>query len=66
MDIRQPMGWFFLTIGMLLAGYGLLAHPAALAQAGRTGIDVGWGGFLAHFGALMLALARRHRRRAAA
>jgi hypothetical protein len=61
MDIRQPMGWFFVIVGALLIGYGLFAHPPAGAARAALTIDAWWGGVLLLFGALMLALARRRR-----
>jgi hypothetical protein len=53
-DIRLPIGLLFLAIGLLVAAYGAIAHPAAAAG---VNIDLIWGAVMAAFGALMLGLA---------
>ena len=56
-DIRLPIGLLFLAIGALLAGLGLTADAASLRTADLgVNIDLAWGGFLAVFGAVMIAL----------
>jgi hypothetical protein len=54
LDVRLPLGFMFLTLGLLLLGYGMLA-----AGTPGAGMNVGWGVLLLLFGALMLWLARR-------
>jgi len=58
-DIRLPIGLLFLAIGVLVAAFGAIGHPAA---PGGVNIDLIWGVVMAAFGALMLALARLRRR----
>jgi hypothetical protein len=53
LDIKVPMGWFFLVTGLLIAGYGtLIADPVIYTQR-SLGINVNlyWGIVLAIFGA---------------
>jgi hypothetical protein len=57
-DVRTPIGLLFLGIGVLVAGYGLLAQPL---RAGIN-IDAVWGAVMAAFGVLMVALAWLARR----
>jgi hypothetical protein len=58
LDIRLPVGLLFAAIGGLLIWFGLTSDPA-LYQDHALGlnINVAWGGAMAGFGALMLALA---------
>ena len=58
LDIRIPIGLLFLTIGMLLAGYGLFSDPAIYAQSLGINVNFWWGGVLLAFGLVMLLLAR--------
>lgn len=62
-DIRLPIGLLFLTLGLVLIGYGLTSDPA-MYQAHSLGVNInlGWGGCMAVFGAAMLALAATARR----
>ena len=57
LDVRLPLGLMFVTIGLLLTGYGALA-----AETAGAGLNVGWGLVLLAVGALMLWLARRSAR----
>jgi hypothetical protein len=57
-DVRTPIGLLFIAIGLLVAGYGAIARPAA----GGVNIDLVWGLVMAGFGAVMLALAWLARR----
>jgi hypothetical protein len=62
LDVRWPLGLLFAMIGALLLGHGLTqGEPATAEQA--TEINVWWGGVLLIFGASMLWLARRGRRK---
>ncbi|HKU14017.1 MAG TPA: hypothetical protein VJQ52_06450 [Steroidobacteraceae bacterium] len=54
LDVRLPLGLMFVTIGLLLAGYGALA-----ADAAGAGLNIGWGLVLLAVGALLLWLGRR-------
>lgn len=56
-DVRLPIGLLFLTMGALVAAYGLTADQAAMtAHSAGLNIDLVWGLVMAAFGALMLLL----------
>jgi membrane protein implicated in regulation of membrane protease activity len=62
-DVRLALGSFFVFIGLLLAAFGA-ASPAALFQRSLgINIDLWWGLVLLAFGAGLLGLAIRARRR---
>ena len=57
-DIRIPIGLLFAAVGLLLAGYGLVADPAIYrAHSLGVNVNVAWGVVLVVFGAANLALA---------
>jgi hypothetical protein len=59
LDIRWPIGWMFLLLGVVLAGYGWLGNQAIYARSLGVNVNLIWGGVLAVFGLLMIVLARR-------
>ncbi|MGC8522648.1 MAG: hypothetical protein ACP5PN_12500 [Steroidobacteraceae bacterium] len=63
LDIRIPVGALFSLLGALLAGYGLIGAEALARRSLGINIDLWWGLVLAVFGASMLLLAWRARRR---
>ena len=63
LDIRIPIGAFFTLIGLLLAGYGLVADKAIYAQSLGINVNLSWGLVLIVFGVLMLVAALRTRLR---
>jgi hypothetical protein len=65
LDIRLPIGALFAIIGVLLTGYGLASDRAIYRRSFGINVNLWWGLVLVAFGAWMLALARRARRRAA-
>jgi hypothetical protein len=64
LDVRLPIGLMFSVFGLLLTGFGLLSDPGIYA-AHSLGINVNldWGLVLLAFGATMLFVALRARRR---
>lgn len=62
-DLRLPLGLIFSLLGVMLVAYGIFGDHAVYARS--LGIDVNqdWGAVLLVFGAAMLALAIRGRRR---
>lgn len=62
LDIRLPIGSFFVLLGALLAGYGLLGNPAIYQRSLGLDVNLWWGLALLAFGLAMLALAWRARR----
>lgn len=60
LDVRLPMGLLFLTLGLILAGYGLMADPAIYAKHSLgQNVNLTWGVIFALFGGLMLWLKSR-------
>jgi hypothetical protein len=60
LDIRYPIGLLFLTVGAILAIYGVASGPEIYAahSLGKN-VNLWWGLFMVAFGAVMVALARR-------
>jgi hypothetical protein len=56
LDLRKPIGWFFLALGLILAVYGAVTRGDA--EMYRRSLDMNinliWGGVLIAFGLLML------------
>jgi hypothetical protein len=63
LDIRVPIGALFALIGVLLTGYGLVSDRAIYARSLGFNVNLWWGLVLVLFGAVMLGLARRRRKR---
>lgn len=65
-DLRIPIGWMFLILGLILTGYGFL-EPGARAPWIHLNINGLWGMVLLLFAVVMLVLGyvaeRRSRRR---
>jgi hypothetical protein len=58
LDIRWPIGYMFLLLGMILAAYGIFSNPTIYAQSLGVNVNLIWGAILAAFGIVMLLLAR--------
>jgi hypothetical protein len=58
LDIRWPIGYMFLLLGIILAAYGLLGDSAIYAQSLGVNVNLIWGAILGAFGIVMLLLAR--------
>ena len=60
MDIRAPIGGLFTLLGLMLAGYGLVAGSRTVSDvAPVTNVNLWWGLAMLAFGIFMLLLARR-------
>lgn len=61
MDLRLPIGGLFVTLGLLLAGYGVATagNTAQYASAGGLNINLWWGLAMLAFGLGCVLLARR-------
>jgi hypothetical protein len=59
MDLRFPLGLFFLIIGVLLAVYGLVSDPAIYEASLGHNVNLWWGLVMIVFGAAMTFAARR-------
>jgi hypothetical protein len=64
LDIRLPIGLMFSTLGVLLAGYGLLGDKSVYDKSLGININLAWGTVLFGFGLVMLFLSLRGSRRA--
>ena len=56
LDLRKPIGFFFLLLGIILVGQGLLTHSDVemYAKSLHHNINLIWGVVLVVFGLLML------------
>lgn len=59
LDIRLPLGLLFTIIGVLLAGYGVLADPAIYTRSLGINVNLWWGLAMIVFGSTMLFFSRR-------
>ena len=60
LDIRAPIGGLFTLLGVLLAGYGLVAGSRTTSDvAPVTNVNLWWGLVMIVFGVVMLVLSRR-------
>jgi hypothetical protein len=56
LDIRKPIGWLFICLGILLFVTGILMPPAAYQKSLGINVDLGWGLILILGGILSLTL----------
>ncbi|MFO1449804.1 MAG: hypothetical protein U1F61_16725 [Opitutaceae bacterium] len=62
LDVRQPVGYLFLILGVILVVFGLVSDPSIYVRHSLgININLAWGSCLAAFGGTMLFLARRAR-----
>jgi len=60
LDVRVPIGWLFLTLGIILVIYGFTSDPAIYVQHSLgVNVNLRWGAVFAVFGAVVLFLAKR-------
>jgi H+/Cl- antiporter ClcA len=60
LDVRVPLGWLFLILGIILAAYGLtVSQRLDPAPSLLHNIDLVWGLVFAAFGGVVLAIAGR-------
>lgn len=62
MDLRLPIGGMFVLLALALVVYGLLS-PNAEAPLTKANVNLYWGLVMLVFGAVMLALGFRAKRR---
>jgi hypothetical protein len=60
-DLRAPIGWLFLILGLALTGYGLFGDRSIYGPSQEINVNLWWGLVLAVFGVAMLMAARRAR-----
>ena len=61
LDVRMPIGLFFVLVGALLTVYGAVTRHEPGASHTGVPIDLVWGVVLLAFGIVMVTLARRAR-----
>ncbi len=61
LDLRLPIGGLFVTLGIMLAGYGLVTsgNTAMYAKSAGMNINLIWGVVMLITGGIFLVLARR-------
>lgn len=60
LDVRVPIGWLFLALGIILVIYGFTSDPAIYEQHSLgVNVNLRWGAVFAVFGAVVLFLAKR-------
>jgi len=60
LDIRAPIGGLFSLLGLMLAGYGMVAGSRTTSDiAPVTNVNLWWGLVMLLFGIFMLVLSRR-------
>jgi hypothetical protein len=59
LDIRLPIGLLFTLLGLLLAGYGLVAPADIYRRSLGHNVNLSWGLVVLAFGVLFLVLSRR-------
>ena len=68
LDLRYPIGGLFVTLGLMLAAFGVATAGDAQMYARATSVNINlwWGVVMTAFGAFMCGLAARAERRDAA
>lgn len=64
LDLRLPIGLMFSIMGLVLAGYGLVANREIYARSLGINVNLWWGLVMMAFGLTMLGLVARARRNA--
>ena len=60
LDIRVPMGWLFLSLGLILIVYGVASDSEMYVRHSLgQNINLRWGSVFVLFGGVALALAKR-------
>lgn len=60
LDVRKPMGYLFLLLGVILLVFGAISDPAIYVKHSLGhNVNLLWGAIFAVLGAVLLWLARR-------
>ena len=62
-DLRLPLGWLFLILGVLLVCAGFRSPVTSEGHSLGFNIDFAWGAVMIVFGLVCLQFARRHARK---
>lgn len=63
LDIRLPLGWLFLVLGLLLMLFGLASNAGIYQRSLGININLWWGALMLLFGLALLGLAWSNHRR---
>jgi len=58
-DIRTPIGWMFVVLGILLTLYGAISDPALYDRSLGVNVNLWWGVPLLAFGVTFVFFGRR-------
>jgi len=61
-DIRMPIGLFFILLGLLLTAFGAISDSALYQKSLGLNVNFWWGLALLAFGIFMFVLAQRDNR----
>jgi hypothetical protein len=63
LDIRVPLGLIFLSIGGIMAAYGIFTYGDAALYERSLGVNLNllWGGIMLVFGAIMFFVGKRQK-----
>jgi hypothetical protein len=60
LDVRIPLGWLLLVLGVILLFYGLISNPAIYARHSLgSNVNLHWGAIFSVIGAVILFIARK-------
>ena len=63
LDVRIPMGWLFLSLGIILSIYGFVAdHAIYVKHSLGQNVNLLWGGIFVAFGVVVLLIARNSKK----
>jgi hypothetical protein len=60
LDLRVPIGLFFVFVGLIMATFGLTSNPAIYQKSLGINVNLDWGIVELVFGSLMLVFGRPH------
>jgi hypothetical protein len=63
LDLRIPIGLFFVAVGLIMVVFGLTSDPAIYAKSLGINVNLYWGIAELIFGSLMIAFGRSHHQR---
>jgi uncharacterized membrane protein HdeD (DUF308 family) len=56
-DLRAPIGWLFVVLGLILVGYGIVVPVSTQVSTTTINLNVIWGAAMLVFGLFMSWLA---------
>ena len=62
LDLRVPIGLFFVFVGLIMTIFGLTSDPAIYQKSLGINVNLDWGLVELIFGSLMFVFGRRHKK----